>query len=118
MGIPPGARRADPSRPRDQCGDGAADLARPAVPARSARPGHVVAYFPACSGRGPAGVRFFAVDTIFLTRLYVLFVVEIASRRVHILGVTRYPDRFLIRDRDAKFTGMFDAVFASEGVRG
>jgi transposase InsO family protein len=57
------------------------------------------------------------VDTIFLTRLYVLLVVEIASRRVHILGVTRYPDRFLIRDRDAKFTGVFDAVFASEGVR-
>jgi putative transposase len=81
---------------------------------------------------------FFVVDTIKFTQLYALFVIELQSRVVHILGVTDHPTgffvtqvarnlagdltehgrpfRFLIRDRDAKFTASFDDVFASEGI--
>ncbi len=81
---------------------------------------------------------FFTVETLFLQTIYVLFFIELATRRVHIAGCTEHPDstwvvqqarqlswhvqdgrlpiRFLIHDRDTKFCQGFDTVFRSEGV--
>jgi putative transposase len=82
---------------------------------------------------------FFTVETVWLKTLYVLFFIEIGSRRLHVspstpnpagafvtqqarnlcfeLGERDVPARFLIRDRDSKFSGSFDEGFATEGVQ-
>jgi transposase InsO family protein len=84
-----------------------------------------------------AACDFFCVETIMLRRIYVLFFIELGTRRVHIGGLTTRPTgawvaqqarnlaisgalepmRFLIRDRDSKYTAAFDTVFASEAIR-
>jgi putative transposase len=80
---------------------------------------------------------FFTVETLSLRRIYVLFFIELGSRRVHLAGCTTNPSgawvtqqarnisftglfdrvRFLIHDRDSKFASAFDEVFLSEGVK-
>jgi putative transposase len=111
----------------------------------------------AAQGLGPSGTRggtswktflsnqahsilatdFLSVDTVLFHRLYILFFIELDTRKVHVAGVTAHPTgpwmtqqarnlflrageelsgrRFLIRDRDTKFTGPFDEVFTPKG---
>jgi putative transposase len=81
---------------------------------------------------------FFTVDAVFLKRIYVLFFLEVATRPVHVAGVTAHPTgawvaqqarnllmdlderadslRFLLRDRHAKFTAAFDTVLIAAGI--
>jgi len=88
-------------------------------------------------------IDFFTVETVRLTTLYVLFLIELQTRRVRLVGVTDHPNgpwvvqrarefsmnrergrvgetsspRFLVRDRDSKLTRAFDDVFAADGIQ-
>jgi putative transposase len=92
---------------------------------------------------GIIATDFFTVETVHLKTLYVLFFIELHTRQVRLAGVTRRPNgpwvvqrarelsmemetdgpgnrsvpRFLLRDRDSKFTRAFDDVFVSDGTR-
>src|SRR6266571_216955 len=95
---------------------------------------------------GIIATDFFTVETVGLKTLYVLFFIELGTRRVRLGGVTDHPSgpwvvqrarelsieremgtgterpgctvpRFLLRDRDTKFTRAFDDVFVSDGTQ-
>jgi hypothetical protein len=80
---------------------------------------------------------FFTVESVLLRRYYALFFIAHGSRRVWLAGCTANPTgawltqqarnlglefseagvHFLIRDRDSKYSGPFDEVFRTEGIR-
>jgi transposase InsO family protein len=98
-----------------------------------------LAAVPALPSRGDPGAAFFTADLLDGTQAYVLTVIEHATRRIRILGVTLHPTggwttqqarnllmdlgeqaermKFMIRDRGPDFTPAFDAVLADAGIR-
>ena len=113
-------------------------LKRHGVEPSPRRSGPTWAEFLAAQAKGLMACDFFHVDTVLLRRLYVLVFIHHDTRLVRIAGMTANPVadwvtqqarnlsmdladqamlKFLIRDRDTKFTASFDAVFAAEGIR-
>src|SRR6266545_3964228 len=92
--------------------------------------------FLRAQARGVLACDFLTVETVFLKTLYVLFFIELSTRRVHVAGATSRPDsawvtqqarnlaitggleeqHILLRDRDTKFSGAFDEVFRTDGL--
>ncbi len=114
-------------------------LQRHGIEPSPARKGGTWAEFLKSQAATMLACDFFTVDTVLLRRLYVLFFIELDTRLVHVAGISAHPKRawvveqarnltyvlgerlqpakFLIRDRDTKFTADFDEVFATEGIR-
>jgi putative transposase len=109
------------------------------VPPAPRRAGLSWPAFLRAHAEGLLACDFFAVETVRLQVLYVLFFVEVQTRRVFVAGCTAHPTAawvtqkardvcwdladagahptVLLRDRDTKFAPAFDAVFATQGVR-
>jgi len=114
-------------------------LARAGLDPAPRRTGPAWSEFCRAQAHSMLACDFFHVDTVLLRRIYVFFAIDVGTREVHMLGVTRNPTgvwttqqarnllmalddartsiRFLVRDRDAKFTRSFDDVFADAGIR-
>jgi putative transposase len=95
--------------------------------------------FLTAQAKAVLAVDFLHVHTVFLTRIYALIAVEHGSRRACLLGMTAHPTgawttqaarnllmdlgdrattiKFLLRDRDSRFTKAFDEAFAADGIR-
>jgi putative transposase len=114
-------------------------LTRAGLPPAPRRVGPTWAQFLHNQAQAIIATDFFTVDLLDGTSAYVLAVIEHATRRIRILGVTAHPDnawvtqmarnlvldldehlesvRFLLRDRDTKFSAAFDTVFTTAGIR-
>jgi hypothetical protein len=95
--------------------------------------------FPRAQVAGPPAADIFHIDTVWLQRLYVPVVMQVATGRVHVLGVTAHPTqawgaqqarnkatdpgepitsfRFPLRDRDTKHSETLDPVLSAESVQ-
>ena len=114
-------------------------LRRHGVPPAPRRAGLSWRTFLRAHAAGVLACDFFTVETLRVQTLFVLFFIELQTRRVFVAGCTEHPSAgwvtqqarqlawqledesrrpaLLIRDRDAKFSASFDAVFRAEGVR-
>jgi len=100
------------------------------------RSGPTWSQFLRAQAEGVLATDFFTVETMRLKTLYVLFFIELATRKVHVTGVTEHPNSawvtqqarnlvihgavdnatVLLHDRDSKYSGPFDEVFRTEGA--
>jgi putative transposase len=138
LGLPPHPRRTTGPRRESsrlhRLGDPAGRRDRPVTRTELEYLGGL----PALPGRGPAGLRLLETVSLSGARLFVFAVIEHGSRRIRILGATAHPSsawvvqaaknlvmdledtgcraRFLIRDRDCKFSDLFDTVLRDAGI--
>jgi putative transposase len=138
VGLPPDRRRAPRARSRGLGELGACDPDPPRAASGARTRRRQLATVPASAGGNDAGCDFLTVENIWLTRIYVLFFVSLERRRIEFIASTSNPDgrwtaqqarnllmqladrgqsfRFQLHDRDSKFSGGFNEIFASEGV--
>jgi len=139
VGVREDPRRASRARHTGRCNDDTEHPSSHRPRACSRRSGPSWSEFLRAQATGILACDFFTVETVFLKTLYVLFFIEIGTRRVHVTGATTAPDgtfvtqqarnlafdrddattpvHYLVRDRDQKFSRSFDEVFKTEGAK-